>query len=161
MPLLDHFHAPLDERYPWESFHSGWATRIADQLSERVPEEFVVAEHTHAGNHLEIDIATFQDSGSPPQSERAGAALALAPTWAPPASAQVVPALFPDTFEVRVFATMNGLTLVAAIELISPSNKDRPEQRQAFAVKCASYLHQGVSLILIDIVTNRRRLPAQ
>jgi len=47
MPLLDHFHAPLDERYPWESFHSGWATRIADQLSERVPAEFVVAEHTH------------------------------------------------------------------------------------------------------------------
>ena len=37
MPLLDHFHTPLDERYPWESFHSGWATRIADQLSERVP----------------------------------------------------------------------------------------------------------------------------
>ena len=28
VPLLDHFHAPLDERYPWESFHSGWATRI-------------------------------------------------------------------------------------------------------------------------------------
>jgi hypothetical protein len=51
MPLLDHFHAPLDERYPWESFHSGWATRIADQLSERVPAEFVVAEHTHSGNH--------------------------------------------------------------------------------------------------------------
>jgi hypothetical protein len=37
MPLLDHFHAPLDERYPWDSFHSGWATRIADQLSDRVP----------------------------------------------------------------------------------------------------------------------------
>jgi len=45
VPLLDHFHAPLDERFPWESFHSGWATRIADQLSERVPAEFVVAEH--------------------------------------------------------------------------------------------------------------------
>jgi hypothetical protein len=56
MPLLDHFHAPLDERYPWESFHSGWATRIADQLSERVPAEFVVAEHTHSGNHLEFAV---------------------------------------------------------------------------------------------------------
>ena len=61
MPLLDHFHTPLDERYPWESFHSGWATRIADQLSERVPAEFVVAEQTHSGNHLEIDVATFED----------------------------------------------------------------------------------------------------
>ena len=80
----------------------------------------------------------------------------MAPTWAPPAPAHVVPATFPDTFEVRLFSTMAGLTLVAAIELISPGNKDRPEERQAFATKCASYLHQGVSLIIIDIVTSRR-----
>jgi hypothetical protein len=156
MPLLDHFHAPLDERYPWESFHSGWATRIADQLSERVPAEFVVAEHTHSGTHLEIDIATFEQSVARSRSDAAGPTLALAPTWAPPAPAHVVPAIFPDTFEVRLFSTLAGLTLVAAIELISPSNKDRPEERQAFAVKCASYLHQGVSLIIIDIVTSRR-----
>jgi hypothetical protein len=45
---------------------------------------------------------------------------------------------------------------VAAIELVSPRNKDRPEARQAFAIKCASYLHQGVSLIVVDIVTERR-----
>jgi hypothetical protein len=67
-----------------------------------------------------------------------------------------LPALFPDTFEVRVFSTMGGLTLVGAIELISPGNKDRAEERRAFATKCASYLHKGVSLIVIDIVTNRR-----
>jgi hypothetical protein len=116
MPLLDHFHAPLDERYPWESFHSGWATRIADQLSERVPAEFVVAEHTHSCNHLEIDVATFERSAVPARTEPVVPALALAPTWAPPAPAHVVPAIFPDTFEVRLFSTIAGLTLVAAIE---------------------------------------------
>ena len=57
---------------------------------------------------------------------------------------------------MRLFSTIAGLTLVAAVELISPGNKDRPEERQAFAIKCASYLHQGVSLIIIDIVTSRR-----
>jgi hypothetical protein len=46
--------------------------------------------------------------------------------------------------------------LVAAIELVSPGNKDRAAHRQAFAVKCASYLSQGISLIVIDIVTGRR-----
>ena len=76
MPLLDHFHAPLDERYPWESFHSGWATRIADQLSELVPAEYVVAEHTHSGNHLEIDIATFERSPRSARTEPIGPALA-------------------------------------------------------------------------------------
>jgi Protein of unknown function (DUF4058) len=156
MPLLDHFHAPLDERYPWESFHSGWATRIADQLSERVPAEFVVAEHTHSGTHLEIDVATFERALAQARTEPVGPALALASTWVPPAPAHVIPALFPDVFEVRIFSTMAGQTLVAAIELISPGNKDRAEQRLAFATKCASYLHQGVSLIIIDIVTNRR-----
>jgi hypothetical protein len=156
MPLLDHFHAPLDERYPWESFHSGWATRIADQLNERVPEEFVVAEHAHAGSNLEIDVATFEHGRTQARLERAGTAVALAPTWAPPAPVHVVPATFLDTFEVRVFSTIAGRTLVAAIELISPGNKDRPEERLAFATKCASYLHQGVALIVIDIVTNRR-----
>src|SRR5262249_50336068 len=47
-------------------------------------------------------------------------------------------------------------TLAAAIELISPGNKDRAAERRAFAVKCASYLHQGVALVIIDVVTNRR-----
>jgi hypothetical protein len=61
-----------------------------------------------------------------------------------------------DIFEVQVFNTDAGPRLVAAIELVSPRNKDRPEARQAFAVKCASYLHQGISLIVIDIVTERR-----
>jgi hypothetical protein len=48
------------------------------------------------------------------------------------------------------------LILVGAIELVSPGNKDRPDEQAAFAAKCATYLHQGVSLIIVDIVTNRR-----
>ena len=53
-------------------------------------------------------------------------------------------------------ATDTGPRLVAAIELVSPSNKDRPNERKAFATKVASYLYQGVSVIVVDIVTNRR-----
>lgn len=33
MPLLDHFHPPLNKRPHWESFHSTWATLIARQLN--------------------------------------------------------------------------------------------------------------------------------
>jgi hypothetical protein len=67
-----------------------------------------------------------------------------------------MPAVFPETFEIRVFSSEAGLTLVAAIELISPANKDRPDERRAFAAKCASYLYHGVSVIMIDVVTVRR-----
>jgi hypothetical protein len=45
--------------------------------------------------------------------------------------------------------------LVAAIELVSPANKDRPAARRAFAIKCASYLLQGVGLVIVDVVTDR------
>jgi hypothetical protein len=66
-----------------------------------------------------------------------------------------MPAAFPDTFEVLVFQSEGGANLVAAIELVSPRNKDRPEARRAFAVKCASYLCQGAGLVVVDIVTTR------
>jgi hypothetical protein len=45
---------------------------------------------------------------------------------------------------------------VAAIELVSPGNKDRPEVRRAFSAKCAAYLTRGVGLVVVDVVTNRQ-----
>jgi hypothetical protein len=48
------------------------------------------------------------------------------------------------------------MRLVAAIELVSPANKDRPSHRRAFAAKCAAYLQQNVSVVVVDVVTERR-----
>jgi hypothetical protein len=157
MPLFDHFHPPLYPHHHWESFHSNWATRIADGIAAVLPPEFQVEEHTHAGPGFEIDVATFEGDASSGEHNTAGPTLATraAPTYAPPAPDCTMPAAFPETFEVRVFNTTAGLTLVAVIELVSPGNKDRPAERRAFATKCASYLAQGVSLIVIDIVTSR------
>lgn len=151
MPLLDHFRPPVYPRHRWESFHSNWATRIADALNESLPEDFLAEESTHSADSLEIDIATYADQA---KSEGNGQAAVL--TWRPKAPALVMPAVFPDNFEVRVFNRVGGMNLVAAIELVSPGNKDRPEEIQAFATKVASYLHQGVAVIVIDIVTVRR-----
>jgi hypothetical protein len=161
MPLLDHFHLPVKDQFPWDFFHSSWATRIADALNERLPSEFIAAEVTHAAGSLEIDVATFERAGVRPAASPNGPGTALveAPAYAPAAPAapaHTIPVVFPDTFEVRVFSTSGGLTLVAAIELVSPGNKDRPDERNGFAVKCASYLHQGVAVILMDVVTSRR-----
>src|SRR5438105_6417049 len=67
-----------------------------------------------------------------------------------------MPGVCPESFEVLIFHDDGGARLVGAIELASPGNKDRPNHRRAFAVKCASYLYQGISLVLVDIVTNRQ-----
>jgi len=72
MPLLDHFHPPLYPRHHWESFHSNWATRLADALTARLPPEFQVEEHSHLGINLEIDIATFAEDGELAETPRNG-----------------------------------------------------------------------------------------
>jgi len=159
MPLLDHFQPPVYPNHRWESFHSNWATRLADALNDRwLPAEFLAEEYTHGNTRLEIDVATWMQDPAPAGTPLNGIATAtLTPqVWTPPAAPLTMPALFPDSFEVRVFSTVGGLTLVGAIELISPGNKDRPDERRAFATKCASYLYRGVSLVIIDIVTVRR-----
>ncbi|HEV3203324.1 MAG TPA: DUF4058 family protein, partial [Gemmataceae bacterium] len=76
-------------------------------------------------------------------------------TWAPPVTSLIMPAVFPDEIEVQVFSPATGATLVAAIELISPGNKDRAETRRAFAAKCAAHLQMGIGLVMVDVVTER------
>jgi len=158
MPLLDHFHPPLHPRRHWESFHVNWAGAIADALNQGLlPEGYFAEEHAHAGARVEIDVATFADAAAEETASPSGGVATLpARVWTPPAPAFVMPAAFPGRFEVLVFEMEGGANLVAAIELISPANTDRASHRQAFAVKCASYLQEGIGLLIIDIVTSRQ-----
>src|SRR5438034_4666018 len=86
MPLSDHFQPPLYPHHHWESFHSNWATRIADGIAALLPPEFQVEEHTHAGPGFEIDVATYEGHTLPTDSGPDGPALATraAPPYAPP-----------------------------------------------------------------------------
>jgi hypothetical protein len=156
MPILDHFHPPLSRERHRESLHAAWAAEIMRTLNRSVLPPGCFAEaQIHWGGRVEVDVATFEGAGASAAREGNGGGVALA-AWAPPATALVMPAVFPDEVEVQVFGTSGGATLVAAIELISPGNKDRPETRRAFTAKCASYLQQGIGLVIVDIVTERR-----
>ncbi len=157
MPLLDHFHPPLSEERHWEGFHSKWANVLVDELNQTLlPPGYFAEPHVHVGARVEIDAATFEGAAASGRPAPDGATAVLPTrTWAPPAPTLVMPAAFPDAFEVQVFGTETGPRLVAAVELISPANKDRAGHRRAFAIKCASYLCQGIGLILVDVVTSR------
>jgi hypothetical protein len=152
MPLLDHFHPPLSERRTWEGFHGLWAAALVEKLNEDIlGEEFYADMQVHIGGRVEVDVATLSTT----QDDAAGTGAVAAPAWAPPTTALVLPIVFPDDIEVQVFATATGATLVGAIELVSPANKDRPDTRTAFAAKCVAYLTRGIGLIVVDVVTNR------
>lgn len=158
MPLLDHFHPPLYPIRHWESFHGQWAAAIANSLNQHIlPKDYFAEMQVHVGSRVEVDIATLHDERPALREDRGngGVATLSAPPWAPPVPAISIPAIFPDSQEVLVYSTETGATVVAAVELISPGNKDRAEFRTGFAAKCASYLQQGIGLIIVDIVTNR------
>ncbi len=153
MPLLDHFRPPLSQRRHWDSFHGAWAEAMASNLNESLlPDRYVAEARVKLGGQVEIDVGTFAEHGTSASSELGGVAV-----WAPPKPIATAPLDFqdPDIFEVQVLSEEDGLRLVAAIELVSPANKDRPANRRMFAVKCASYLHSGVSVIIVDVVTER------
>ncbi len=57
---------------------------------------------------------------------------------------------------MRVYDSRRGRRLVAAIEIVNPANKDRPEHRRAFVAKCAALLQNGVSVVIVDLVTTRQ-----
>jgi hypothetical protein len=154
MPLLDHFHPPLSVERPWEGIHSTWASTIATQLNQdQLPEDYVALPLVTIGGGVQVDVGTFQ-TGEQQESTNGGVATQI---WAPPQPplSAVVDFVYLDVYEVRVVQQMGGPKLRAAIELVSPGNKDRASHRRAFAVKCAGYLQLGVAVVIVDVVTER------
>jgi hypothetical protein len=152
MPLLDHFHPPLHGPRRWEGFHHAWATLIAQHLNQGIlPPDYYAEPEITVGPEMEIDVATLEL----PATEKASPSGAA--VWAPPRpeiSAKVSFARL-DGYEVRVYQDLGGAELRAAVELISPANKDRVGSRRTFAAKCAGYLKHGLGVALVDIVTAR------
>jgi hypothetical protein len=153
MPLLDHFHPPLSRRRHWENLHSGWANALRDQLNAGLlPPRYFAEVQISVGNRVEVDVPTFEEPHDGSALANGGIAV-----WAPPRPPHTATMQFTSTdlYEIQVFDDEEGPRLVAAVELVSPGNKDRASNRRQFAIKCGSYLHQGVSVILVDVVTSR------
>ena len=155
MPLLDHFNPPLNRTHPWRSFHGAGPRRWPD-CSTRVSCPRAITPSPSL-------IATVPSRSMSPRCANMGhrwpaSGTAWTQTWVAPAPALAVAVDLPavDGVEVQVFADDGDPRLAAAIELLSPRNKDRPAARQAFAVKCVGYLQQGSSVVVVDTVTTRR-----
>jgi hypothetical protein len=163
MPLLDHFHPPLKGRRHWGTFHGRWTASIMDALNfGGLPVGYFAEMQVTLTAQVEVDVATLEEAKNgkvPPRRKSSGGgrqATLAAPAWAPPAPQLEMAAVFPDDIEVLVFRDLGGPTLVAAIELVSPGNKDRPAARRAFATKCLAYLQRGIGLVVVDVVTERQ-----
>lgn len=161
MPLRDHFRPPISHVESWEAVHGGWPMAIVQQLFRTLPSGYVAAPRIHRGTQFEIDVATYErDShgsasfGSSASNGNGGVATAV---FAPPQPTLEIDTELPeqDEYEVLIYDETLGRTLVAAIELVSPANKDRPENRRAFVAKCAALLQKNVCVSIVDLITTR------
>jgi hypothetical protein len=131
---------------------------VVQRLSPTLPEGYTAEPRVHLGRYYELDIGGFE--GDENRSPRAGAdsgGVATAPYVAPHPTLTVDVDLGEQyEYEVLVFDEERERTLVAAVEFVSPANKDRSEHRRAFVTKCAALLQKGVCVSIVDVVTVRQ-----
>jgi hypothetical protein len=133
---------------------------MVQNLVRQLPEGFVAEPRAQLGTYFEIDVCAFDegaDIGPEVSSAREGNGGVATATWAPPEPTLTIDAEIPDQYEyeVLVYDLERDRTLVAAVEIVSPANKDRPDNRQLFVAKCASLLTKGVCVSIVDLVSIR------
>jgi hypothetical protein len=154
MPLRDHFHPPITDRHSCEGFHATWPVMLVNLIADKLPEGYSAEPKVRLGRFYEIDVGAFENEESNGSSN--GGGVATLPQAAPK------PTLIADLdigenyeYEENVYDITSSRTLVAAVEFVSPGNKDRPEHRLAFVAKCLALLMRGVRVSIIDPVTTR------
>ena len=152
MPLRDHFRSPVNDTHSWDEVHGQWPGEIVRDLRDLLPSGFRAAPNVHLGSGFEVDVTTYE-SVTAPEGDDGGAATltALSPTLTVEADLSGQ-----DEYEVRIYDTEHGRVLVAAIEIVSPSNKDRPGTREVFVGKLTTLLQQGVCVSIVDLVSARQ-----
>lgn len=157
MPLRDHFRSPVNDTHSWDEVHGGWPMEIVRTFSSLLPAGFRAAPKVHLGSPFEVDVSTYDlDSRDPETSNHfggGGTALLTAPSPTLTVEADLSEQ---DEYEVLIYDSDRGRRLVAAIEIVSPSNKDRPEAREAFVGKVAALLRKDVCVSIVDLVSIRQ-----
>jgi hypothetical protein len=154
MPLRDHFHPPVADFASWEELHGAWPSTIAYRLNTLLPPDYRSGVKIHLGSAVEIDVAAFEmENAGGSNGDTTDSAL----EWkaAVPTVVLETDELTPPEYEVRVYDQRHTRRLVAAVEIVSPRNKDRAEARDAFVSKCHALLQQEVCVVIVDPVTDR------
>jgi hypothetical protein len=134
----------------WEGMHQLWVSSLVRHLRKRLP----------AGYRAVLGTGPAMSVGAPPVKPD---------VWVRPCGEQgpvgatgrdVAGPLEPDG-EMLAVATLDTVPtlfierdrrLVAAVEIVSPRNKDRPSSRESTTQRYASYLVGGTHLMVLDML---------
>ena len=156
MPLRDHFRPPVTRQAPWTSIHAGWPMEIVRQLYGKLSDRYRALPKVHIGATFELDVAAGVELTGWQDSDPGGGTATAVQTATELTLDVDIDRPEPDEFEVRIYDEESERRLVAAVEIVSPGDKDREETRQAFVDKWAALLDRGVCVLVVDVVTERR-----
>jgi len=139
MPLHD-----WSEQSGWEGVHHLWIAEILRWVKPRLPagyRAYIGTAPTLAVGAAggKPDVGGHRANGTATQSASAAAD--------GPDLEVAVAVIDPGT---AVMVEQAG-RLIAAVELVSPRNKDRPASRTTYAARYVGYLLEGVNLVLVDV----------
>ena len=142
MPLHD-----WTNRDGWEGMHIFWMTAIARSLKATLPPGYraVIGSSPLVAigvSPVKPDVAVTNGAASSNPSHQS------APSSVHEPDVEVAVATLEEDASVQV--EKEG-RLIAAVELVSPRNKDRPSAREQYAARYLNYLRGGVHLMLIDV----------
>jgi len=148
MPLHD-----WNDDRGWDSVHPIWLTYLVEWVQPRLPEGYKaflggVPALTVASGNGRPDVSVRLWGPTPPVAEMAVDTAVLAPD----AELSVAIRLDPQR---AVHIDFHG-QLVAAIEIVSPRNKDRADAKETYANRYLGYLRLGVHLLLVDVLPRPR-----
>jgi hypothetical protein len=148
MPLHDW----TDER-GWDSVEPLWLTYLLEYVQERLPEGYKaflggVPSWTVDSGHGKPDVSVRQ-LGPGPAAETTPSGIGVVE---PDLEASVAFRLGPQR---ALHIDFHG-QLIAALELVSPRNKDRADAKDAYCNRYLGYLRLGVHLLLMDVLPRPR-----
>ena len=140
------------DRPGWEGMHHLWITELLRWIKPRLPGGYrayigsapLLAVGAPA-DRPDVSVRTWSPAEAMRQAEPPSAETSADP--AVPDEEIAVATLDPET---AVYVESQG-RLIAAVELISPRNKDRPIARSAYMARYLGYLLEGAHLVLIDV----------
>lgn len=144
MPLHDW----TDDR-GWDSVHHLWISHLLFWLRPRLPAGFrarlgSVPGMTITAESGRPDVGVRRWQADPATTGSSGGTAQVA------ASDYRAVVTFPRDPQLAIHVVRQG-QLVAAIELVSPRNKDRPTSREHYTQRYLGYLWEGINLLLVDV----------
>jgi hypothetical protein len=138
----------------YHDFHTAWIIELRNALNNRLlPEGFYALAEQHVGR-LIPEILTLHEAplGSDPAAIASSGGLAVAD--APPRVRKEITISSSLRSRSRTLAVrhVSGHRLIALIEIVSPSNKDRRDHVDELANKIRTALSQGIHVLLIDLI---------